>query len=82
MEIFKEFNFEAVHRLPDVPGGHKCSRLHGHSFVVRIFVAGEMGSATGWVIDFSEISAAFKPILKQLDHYYLDNIQGLENPTS
>lgn len=82
MEIFKEFTFEAAHRLPNVPPEHKCSRLHGHSFVVRIVVAGEIGGDTGWVMDFSEISAAFKPIRKQLDHYYLNEITGLENPTS
>lgn len=82
MEIFKDFNFEAAHRLPNVPVGHKCSRLHGHSFAVRIFVTGELGTDTGWVMDFSDISAAFKPIRKQLDHYYLNDIEGLENPTS
>ncbi len=82
MEIYKEFTFEAAHRLPNVPVEHKCSRLHGHSFAVRIFVAGEVGADTGWVMDFSDISAAFKPIRKQLDHYYLNDIEGLENPTS
>ena len=82
MEIFKEFSFEAAHRLPNVPEGHKCARLHGHSFQVRITVKGPVGDATGWVMDFADISAAFKPIRKQLDHYYLNDITGLENPTS
>ena len=82
MEIFKEFTFEAAHRLPNVPAEHKCARLHGHSFAVRISVAGEVGSETGWVMDFSEIGAAFGPVRKRLDHYYLNEIEGLENPTS
>lgn len=82
MEIFKEFTFEAAHRLPNVPAEHKCARLHGHSFAVRISVAGEVGSETGWVMDFSEIGAAFGPVRKRLDHYYLNEIKGLENPTS
>ncbi|PCJ28632.1 MAG: 6-carboxytetrahydropterin synthase QueD [SAR86 cluster bacterium] len=82
VKIFKEFNFEAAHRLPNVPAEHKCARLHGHSFVVRISVQGDVGSNTGWIMDFSDIGRAFNPILEQLDHYYLNEIQGLENPTS
>ena len=82
MEIFKEFNFEAAHRLPNVPAGHKCARLHGHSFQVRLYVAGPVGAESGWVMDFGDIKAAFKPIWNQLDHYYLNEIPGLENPTS
>jgi 6-pyruvoyltetrahydropterin/6-carboxytetrahydropterin synthase len=82
LKIFKEFTFEAAHRLPNVPSGHKCFRLHGHSFALRISVEGEVGAESGWVIDFSDISNAFEPILKQLDHYYLNEIEGLENPTS
>ena len=82
MEIFKEFTFEAAHDLPNTPDGHKCLRLHGHSFRVRIAVAGEVDPHTGWVMDFAEIKAAFAPIYKRLDHYYLNDIPGLENPTS
>lgn len=82
MEIFKEFHFEAAHRLPYVPPGHKCARLHGHSFQVGIYVKGEVGETTGWVMDFADVSAAFRPLLEQLDHYYLNDIEGLENPTS
>ncbi|PHI29795.1 6-carboxytetrahydropterin synthase QueD [Budvicia aquatica] len=80
--LFKDFNFEAAHRLPNVPEGHKCARLHGHSFMVRIEVTGEVDPYTGWVMDFSDIKAAFKPILDSLDHYYLNDIEGLDNPTS
>lgn len=82
MEIFKEFTFEAAHRLPNVPPDHKCARLHGHSFAVRITVKGDVGEHSGWVMDFSDIKNAFKPVRDELDHYYLNEIEGLENPTS
>ena len=82
MEIFKEFTFEAAHRLPNVPPGHKCARLHGHSFRIAIHVRGPVGGETGWVMDFADIQAAFRPIYDRLDHYYLNDIPGLENPTS
>ena len=82
MEIFKEFSFEAAHRLPNAPPGHKCARLHGHSFHVQIHVCGPVGERSGWVMDFGEIKEAFEPILKDLDHYYLNEIDGLSNPTS
>ena len=82
MEIFKEFTFEAAHRLPNVPPGHKCARLHGHSFAVEIHVRGPEDAMLGWVMDFGDIKAAFQPLLERLDHYYLNEIEGLENPTS
>lgn len=82
MRISKEFTFEAAHRLPNVAPGHKCGRLHGHSFRVEIHVEGPLGPTSGWVIDFGDIKAAFKPLLDRLDHYYLNEIEGLENPTS
>ncbi len=81
MEIFKEFTFEAAHHLPEAPPGHKCRRLHGHSFRVALHVAGPMDEH-GWIMDFADVKAAFKPLLRQLDHYYLNEIEGLENPTS
>lgn len=82
MEIFKEFTFEAAHRLPHVPEGHKCARIHGHSFKVRVAVTGPVEDHAGWVMDFADIKAAFKPLYEQLDHHYLNEIHGLENPTS
>lgn len=82
MEICKTFSFEAAHRLPNVPAGHKCSRLHGHSFHLKVYVAGEPGQQSGWVVDFGEIKTAVRPILEQLDHHYLNEVAGLENPTS
>ena len=82
MEIFKEFGFEAAHRLPNVPEGHKCARLHGHSFRVEVHVRGDVDPRLGWVMDFAEVKAAVKPVIERLDHYYLNEIEGLENPTS
>ena len=82
MEIFREFTFEAAHRLPNVPPDHKCHRLHGHSFRVSVHVEGSVGEQSGWVIDFAEINVAFKPLFEQLDHHYLNEIEGLSNPTS
>jgi len=82
MEIWKEFTFEAAHRLPNLPDDHKCKRLHGHSFRVRICVDAELDPELGWVMDFADIKKVFLPVLKQLDHYYLNDIEGLENPTS
>ena len=81
-EIFKEFTFEAAHRLPNVPDGHKCARLHGHSYRVMVNVTGPVGDQSGWVMDFGDLKAAFHPLAQQLDHYYLNEIPGLENPTS
>jgi 6-pyruvoyltetrahydropterin/6-carboxytetrahydropterin synthase len=82
VEIFKEFTFEAAHRLPNVPADHKCARLHGHSYRVAIHVRGGVGEDTGWVMDFADIKAAFAPLLGRLDHYYLNEVEGLQNPTS
>jgi 6-pyruvoyltetrahydropterin/6-carboxytetrahydropterin synthase len=82
VEIFREFTFEAAHRLPFVPQDHKCGRLHGHSYRVAVHAEGPIDPTTGWLIDFGEIKAAFEPISKRLDHYYLNEIDGLENPTS
>jgi 6-pyruvoyltetrahydropterin/6-carboxytetrahydropterin synthase len=81
-EIFREFTFEAAHRLPNVPDGHKCARLHGHSYRVEIRVGGTVGTESGWVLDFADLKAAFKPLHAQLDHHYLNEVPGLENPTS
>ncbi|GIF63927.1 6-carboxy-5,6,7,8-tetrahydropterin synthase [Asanoa ishikariensis] len=82
MEIFREFTFEAAHRLPNVPEGHKCARLHGHSYRVQVHVSGEVDAQTGWVMDFGDLKKAFQPLHAQLDHYYLNEVAGLENPTS
>lgn len=73
---------EAAHHLPHVPAGHKCARIHGHSFHIEIHVSGEVGEHSGWVMDFAELREIFQPLYDQLDHHYLNEIEGLENPTS
>ncbi|WP_266159136.1 6-carboxytetrahydropterin synthase QueD [Dyella silvatica] len=82
MHIFKVFQIEAAHRLPNVPAGHKCARLHGHSFRIEIHVSGEPDPRLGWVMDFADLKTAFAPLYERLDHHYLNDIEGLENPTS
>lgn len=80
--LVKTFTFEAAHRLPNAPEGNKCGRLHGHSFVVEITIEGEVDPLTGWVLDFAELKAIAQPVVAALDHRYLNEIEGLENPTS
>lgn len=82
MEIFREFTFEAAHRLPRVPADHKCARLHGHSYRVVVHVRGPVDPDAGWVLDFADIKAAFAPLHEVLDHHYLNEVDGLDNPTS
>jgi 6-pyruvoyltetrahydropterin/6-carboxytetrahydropterin synthase len=82
MELRKTFQFEAAHRLPNLPETHKCRRLHGHSFQVELVISGPLDTAHGWVMDYADISDAFKPVWDKLDHYYLNEVPGLENPTS
>jgi 6-pyruvoyltetrahydropterin/6-carboxytetrahydropterin synthase len=82
LELRKTFQFEAAHLLPHLPEEHKCRRLHGHSFQAEIAIAGEADPRLGWVMDYAEMGSAFKPLWEQLDHRYLNEIEGLENPTS
>lgn len=82
MDVFRVFQIEAAHWLPNVPQGHKCARLHGHSFRIEIYVSGEPGEHSGWIMDFADLRAAFQPLFDQLDHHCLNEIDGLENPTS
>lgn len=82
MEIFKEFTIEAAHWLPNVPEGHKCQRMHGHSFRIQVCVDGPVDARLGWVMDFADIKAAFEAIEDQIDHRCLNDVEGLENPTS
>lgn len=80
--LSKTFRFEAAHRLPRVPEGHKCRRLHGHSFRFEVHVRGPVDPDTGFLIDYGDITAAVEPLRQMLDHHYLNEIEGLENPTS
>lgn len=82
MELRKTFQIEAAHRLPNVPSGHKCARLHGHSWSIEVAIEGPVGDDTGWVMDYADLKAAFQPIHDRIDHNYLNEIPGLENPTS
>src|SRR3954447_16538641 len=75
-EIFKEFTFEAAHRLPFVPEGHKCGRLHGHSFQVTLYVEGPIDASSGWLMDFAELKEQFAPLYDLLDHHYLNESEG------
>jgi 6-pyruvoyltetrahydropterin/6-carboxytetrahydropterin synthase len=81
-EIWKDFTFEAAHLLPNLPDGHKCKRLHGHSYRVRVVVGGDVDSKLGWVMDYAEIAEAWQAVYDTLDHRYLNDVPGLENPTT
>lgn len=82
MTIFKQFTFDAAHFLPNVPEGHRCRQVHGHTYHLTIFVSGPVLAKEGWVIDFKELKAIVKPLVDQLDHAMLNEIQGLDNPTA
>ncbi|RFB80266.1 6-carboxytetrahydropterin synthase QueD [Methylovirgula sp. 4M-Z18] len=82
MKITQGFTFEAAHQLPKVPQTHRCYRMHGHSYRVEVCLEGPVDPETGFVVDFFEVEAAFDPLLRRLDHYCLNDIAGLENPTA
>jgi 6-pyruvoyltetrahydropterin/6-carboxytetrahydropterin synthase len=82
MLVYAEFRFEAAHQLPGVPPEHMCARLHGHSYFVKVTVSGTVNAQTGWVMDFGELKAAVEPLRTALDHRYLNDVEGLSNPTS
>ena len=82
VRLSKSFRFEAAHLLPEVPEGHKCRRLHGHSYRVEVVIEGPVDPRTGWLMDYAEMVEAFAPLHDRLDHRYLNEVEGLENPTS
>lgn len=82
VRLVKEYRFEAAHRLPSVPPGHKCQRLHGHSFKVDLTIAGPVDQTSGWFIDFGDVDDLWQPLHELLDHRYLNEVEGLSNPTS
>ena len=82
MIIFKDFTFDSAHFLPNVPEDHKCRRMHGHTYRLRLYVKGELDPTLGWGMDFADIKAAWKTIEDRLDHHCLNDIPGLENPTA
>lgn len=82
MDIFNVFNLESARRLPNLPATHPCARVHGHSFQVEVHLSGPLDETFGWVMDFAEIEAAWAPVKAALDHRYLNDVPGLDNPTS
>lgn len=78
----RTYRFEAAHFLPKVPAGHKCARMHGHSYLIGITLEGDIDPERGWVMDFAEIDEYVTPLVRQLDHQVLNEIEGLVNPTS
>ena len=81
MIIFKEFTFDSAHSLPNVPEGHKCKAIHGHTYRLKVIIEGELDPHLGWVMDFADIKQAIKPVIEEIDHKYMNDIEGLENPT-
>lgn len=82
VRLVKRFSFEAAHFLPSFPDGHKCRRLHGHSFRVEVAVEGEVDPSKGYLIDYGDLKRAVEPFIEALDHRLLNEIEGLGNPTS
>lgn len=79
--LTKDFRFEAAQTLPLLPGEHKCKRMHGHSFKIEVSVEGVVDETIGWVYDHAQISRAMEPLIGMLDHSYLNDIEGLRNPS-
>ena len=81
MQIFKQFTFDSAHFLPQVPDGHKCKEIHGHTYHLTVYIDGDLVDKLNWVMDFADIKDIIDPIIKRIDHKLLNNIPGLENPT-
>lgn len=81
MIIFKKFSFDSAHALPNVPEGHKCKNIHGHTYHLTVFIEGKLDPLLGWVMDFGDLKAIIDPLIKRIDHKYLNELEGLENPT-
>lgn len=82
MEIYKDFSFDSAHFLPHVPDGHKCKNMHGHTYKLRVFIKGQPDPRLGWIMDFKELKDLVGPVIDQLDHKLINDIEGLENPTA
>lgn len=81
-ELRRSYHFEAAHHLPRTPEDHRCHRMHGHSYEVEVHVVGPIDETMGWVVDFAALDEAFAPLRNELDHRLLNDVQGLDNPTS
>jgi len=82
MIIYKQFTFDSAHFLPNVPEGHKCKQMHGHTYLLTVYAQGELKQPEGWLLDYGDLKAIVKPIVDTLDHALLNNIPGLKNPTA
>jgi 6-pyruvoyltetrahydropterin/6-carboxytetrahydropterin synthase len=82
IELARDYRFDAAHRLPRLPDGHKCKRLHGHTYMIEVRLEGEVDEHTGFLLDFADVDKVVEPVIAKLDHYYLNEIEGLDNPTS
>lgn len=82
MEIYKDFSFDSAHFLPHVPDGHKCKNMHGHTYKLRVFIKGQRDPHLGWIMDFKELKDIINPLIDQLDHKLINEVEGLENPTA
>jgi 6-pyruvoyltetrahydropterin/6-carboxytetrahydropterin synthase len=81
MLLYKEFTFDSAHFLPNVPDGHKCKEMHGHTYRLRVWLQGKPDPQLGWIIDFAVLKSIVKPVVAELDHKCMNNVPGLENPT-
>lgn len=81
MQIFKQFTFDSAHFLPNVPDGHKCKEIHGHTYKMIVYMEGDIEADSGWLMDFGDLKKIIEPIVKSIDHKFLNKIEGLENPT-
>ena len=82
MEIYKEFSFDSAHFLPNVPDGHKCKNMHGHTYRLRVVIEGEPEEQLGWVMDFKDLKEIVAGVIDRLDHKLINDIPGLQNPTA
>lgn len=82
MVIYKTFQFDSAHYLPNVPKGHKCGGMHGHTYTLKVHISGKPGEYTGWIMDYSDLKKKIKPLIDLLDHKVLNTVAGLENPTA
>ena len=81
-ELKQQFRIESARFLPNLPKSHPCSKIHGHSFKIILKLVGPLDPKIGWVLDYQKISETMAPLLLRLDHQILNEVEGLENPTS
>ncbi len=82
VELVRSYDFSAAHFLPRAPEGHKCRRLHGHSYRLEVAIRGKVDEEVGWLLDYAHIDQAVEPVLAELDHRTLNDVPGLEKATS